>query len=106
MADSNHGFDTQSIIKLAIYAVGVAAGVGAKLAIMYRKKPISIRDVSANAMIAFAAAFAVYSWLTYMGKQDLAWPLSVICGRYGDDVLRYMLYLGKKILNLISEETK
>lgn len=105
MADNNHGFDGNGI-KLLIYAIGVAAGVGAKLAMMHSKKPISIKDIVINAAVAFAAAFAVYSWLSYAGKQDLAAPISVICGRYGDDVLRYMFQLSKKILKLVSEETK
>ena len=105
MADSNHGVDGNAL-KILIYALGVAAGVGAKLAVMHRKKPIVLKDIIINAVVAFAAAFAVYSWLIYIGHKDLAMPFSVICGRYGDDILRYMLYISKKIVKTIADDAK
>ena len=101
----NHEQDG-SLIKIIIYAVGVLAGVGAKLAMMHRKKPINMRDVIVNSVIAFASAFFVYSLLVYTGNTQLATVSSVICGRFAEDVLRFGFLTTKKMLRIVADETE
>ena len=97
--------ETESaIVKFALYCLGVAAGLGARLATMHKQKPITWTDGVVNAAIAFAAAFLVYFWLKYLDRQDIALPVSVITGRYGDDFIKVSYRWTKKFMKVILNE--
>ena len=75
------------LLKAGKYILGVVVGVTAKLAIMHRTKNITWKDVAINSAIALATAYGMYHFLIYIGKPEVATPISVICGRYSDDIL-------------------
>jgi hypothetical protein len=96
--------DDGSFIKLLAYTVGVLAGVGAKLAVMHKKNPITLKDIAINSAIAFAAAFLVYSALDYWGHTNAAIVSSVICGRFADDILSTSWRSFKKWFKFVDDE--
>lgn len=107
----HHNQETHSwILKMLTYLLGVSAGVAAKIAVMYKKKPLNWRDVckdiAVNSAIAFAAAYLVWAVLTASGHQDAAFMCSVICGRFADDVLKIGWKVFKKFLLAVSDEAK
>lgn len=94
------------IIKIIIYCVGVTAGVAAKLATMHRTKPINLKDILVNTTVAFAASFFVYSVLDYWGYTKMAIMLSVICGRFADDMLKAGFSTVLKIVKITVDENE
>lgn len=97
--------ETESaIVKFALYCLGVAAGLGARLATMHKHKTLTWKDSAANAAIAFAAAILVYFWLKYLDREDMALPMSVITGRYGDDFIKVSYRWMKQFLKVIINE--
>jgi hypothetical protein len=96
--------DDGSLIKILAYMLGVVAGVGAKLAAMHKKNPITLKDIAVNSAIAFAAAFLVYSALDYWGHTKAAIVSSVICGRFADDILSTSWRSFKKWFKILDDE--
>lgn len=96
--------DDGSLFKLIAYSIGVIAGLGAKLASMHKKNPITLKDVAINSAIAFASAFLVYSMLDYYGQTKAAIVSSVICGRFADDILTITWKSFKKWFHAINDE--
>ncbi len=74
--------------KVITYIVGVIFGVGARLAIMHKEKNITRKDILVNTSLAFATAYFVWMALHYYGRGDMANVCAVLCGRFGDDILR------------------
>ena len=91
-------------IKIAIYIAGTAIGVGAKLADMYRTKNITFKDVFINSTIAFAAAWGAFAGLQYTGHTELATMVSVLCGRFADDVLQVLWRQVKTFLKIANDD--
>lgn len=81
--------ESKTIIETIIYAGGTVLGIAAKLADMHRRKNITKKDVIVNSILALATAFCVYWLLKDWGvNQNIANGVSVLCGRFSDDVLK------------------
>ncbi len=89
----------QDLAKSGKYIVGVILGLAARVAVLHENKKLGVWDVARNAAIAMAAAYLVYHALIYIGKEDVATPISVLCGRYSDDVLNITWEKVKKFMN-------
>lgn len=98
--------ETNFITKLAVYLLGVVLGVGAKLATMHKVEPITWKVVVKNSLIAFAAAYLVWQILYTWGYPQMANVMSVVCGRFADDILKMGLKIARKVLTGFSEEMK
>jgi hypothetical protein len=96
--------DNKFLINVLLYCIGTIAGLGAKLAVMHKKNPITMKDIMVNSAIAFAAAFLVYFLLDYFGHQQAAIVSSVICGRFADDILTVLWKSFKKYFKDLSNE--
>ena len=96
--------ENKFIVNVILYIVGTIAGLGAKLAVMHKKNPITMKDVIVSSAIAFAAAFLVYFLLDYFGHTQAAIVCSVICGRFADDVLTIAWKSVKKYLKILDNE--
>ena len=81
--------ETTFLTKILIYILGVALGVGAKLAVMHKEKSITWKDVLVNSIVAFAAAYLTWQVLYTAGYPQMANVVSVICGRFADDTLKF-----------------
>lgn len=92
------------VLKAGRYIAGVAIGVAAKLAIMHRTKNITWKDVVINSAIALATAYGMYHFLIYIGKPEVATPISVICGRYSDDILNLAFKWLKKAAKMTADD--
>lgn len=75
------------IYKAGLYILGIVLGVAAKLAILNKEKPLTIKDFILHGVIAFACAWLVWALLEHYGRLDLANIASVIVGRYADYIL-------------------
>lgn len=94
----------EDLLKAGRYIFGVVVGVSAKLAVMHRIKNLTWKDVMINSVIALAAAYFMYNVLIYYGYEKMATPISVICGRYSDDVLNLALKWFKKVLKMTADD--
>ena len=98
--------ETSLFAKLGVYLLGVVLGVGAKIATMKDGEPVTWRVVVKNSLIAFAAAFLIWHVLYTRGHPQMANVLAVVCGRFGDDILKMSLKLGKRVMAGFSDEMK
>ncbi len=89
------------IIKGALYVFGILLGLGAKLALIHKEKPLTVKDFVLHSSIAFACAWLVWAILEHYGKLDLANIASVIVGRYADYVL---VAIWKAIRNMLKTD--
>lgn len=96
--------DNASLWKLIAYCVGVVAGLGAKLATMHKKNPLTLKDIAINSAIAFAVAYMAYSAIDYSGHKNAAVVFSVICGRFADDILTMTWKSFKKWFSAMNDE--
>ena len=96
--------ETSLLTKLGVYLLGVGLGVGAKIATMYKQEPITWKVVIKNTLIAFAAAYLIWQLLYTAGYPQMANVLSVVCGRFADDILKMGLRIAKKTLTGLSDE--
>lgn len=94
----------QDIAKSGKYIVGVILGLAAKVAVLHKNEKLSFADVMRNAAIAMAAAYLVYHILIFTGNENVATPISVLCGRYSDDVLNITWLKFKKIVDNFTEK--
>lgn len=91
------------LIKSALYITGIILGLVAKLAVINKEKPLTIKDFILHSSVAFACAWIVWAILSYYGKLELANIFSVIVGRYAD----YILFaIWKAIKNMLNQEKK
>lgn len=86
MPTSNEEY-TSFLYKAGLYVAGIVLGLGAKLAMMHKEKPLTIRDFVVHGTVAFACAWVVWAVLAHYGRLDLANIASVIVGRYADYIL-------------------
>ncbi|MDW0314037.1 MAG: hypothetical protein QN716_01560 [Nitrososphaeraceae archaeon] len=75
------------IYKLAIYVPGVIIGLSAKLSKIRRHKKLTWQEALFQTTVAFSSAWIVWFILDYYGYSKLAAPASVVCGRFGDEVI-------------------
>jgi hypothetical protein len=92
------------LLKAGRYILGVVVGVAAKLAIMHRTKNITWKDVTINSAIALATAYGMYHFLIYIGRPEVATPISVICGRYSDDILNLAFRWFKRAAKMTADD--
>ncbi len=105
MPDQNHE-STSLLVKISIYIFGVILGIGAKLATMHKQKKLTMTDAIVEFLIAAAAAFVVWSFFHYKLKEDdLAIIMSVIAGRYGDDIILKGWQELKKLMSRLGNNT-
>jgi len=90
------------ILKAGLYIFGILLGLGAKLALMSKEKPLTVKDFVIHGTIAFACAWLVWALLEHYGHLDLANIASVIVGRYADYVL---VAIWKAVKNMINTKT-
>lgn len=101
MPDHPHPEATNIIVKGTLYVVGILLGLCAKIAILYKDKPITVKEFLSQGAMAFAAAWLVWSILEHYGYLDLANIASVIVGRYSDYIL---IAVWRAIKNLINSK--
>lgn len=99
----NQPEQTNFAIKAGLYIFGILLGLGAKLALISKEKPLTVKDFILHSTIAFACAWLVWAILEHYGKLDLANIASVIVGRYADYVL---VAIWKSIKNLINSKSE
>lgn len=87
MPDHSQPEATNFFIKAGLYIFGILLGLGVKLAIISKEKPLTVKDFILHSSIAFACAWLVWAILEHYGYLDLANIASVIVGRYADYVL-------------------
>lgn len=87
------------LIKAGLYVFGILLGLGAKLALMSKEKPLTVKDFFIHGTVAFACAWLVWALLEHYGHLDLANIASVIVGRYADYVLVAIWKSIKKAIN-------
>lgn len=86
-------------VKAGLYIFGILLGLGVKLAIISKEKPLTVKDFVLHSSIAFACAWLVWAILEHYGYLDLANIASVIVGRYADHVLAAIWKSIKTALN-------
>ena len=93
--------ETQSlIVKLAIYAGGVGIGLAAKLAMIREDRKLTVWEIAAHSLTAFACAWIVWNVMNHYNAQDWAKNgVSVIVGRYGDYILLAIWKAFKSTIN-------
>ena len=91
------------LVKISLYIIGIILGLVAKLAVINKEKPLTIKDFILHSSIAFACAWLVWAILSYYGRLELANIFSVIVGRYGDHIL---FAIWKAIKNMLNREKK
>ncbi len=92
---------TNFFLKAGLYVFGILLGLGVKLALISKEKPLTVKDFIIHGTIAFAAAWAVWAILEHYGHLDLANIASVIVGRYADQIL---VAIWKSVKNIISNK--
>lgn len=85
--------------KAGLYLIGIILGLGAKLAVMNKEKPLTVRDFILHGFIAFACAWLVWAILAHYDYLDFANIASVIVGRYADFILVAIWKSIKKSIN-------
>ena len=91
------------LYKVGLYVVGIVLGLSAKLALINKEKPLTVKDFVLHSSIAFACAWCVWAIMAHYDQLDYANVVSVIVGRYGD----YVLYaIWKGIKNIINDKIK
>lgn len=91
MPNSN---ETTLLFKVLISLLGVILGLWSKLAIMKNNGSLTWNGAIMHTSIAFASSFFVWALCYYNKQEELGVILSVICGRFGDD----LLFTGWKVL--------
>lgn len=99
MPDNNQPEVTNFFVKATLYLFGILLGLGVKLAVISKEKPLTVKDFILHSSIAFACAWLVWAVLEHYGHLDLANIASVIVGRYADYVLAAIWKAIKNILN-------
>lgn len=99
MPDNTQPETTNFILKAGLYIFGILLGLGAKLALISKEKPLTVKDFIIHSSIAFACAWLVWAILEHYNHLDLANIASVIVGRYADYVL---IAIWKSIKNMIN----
>lgn len=94
---------TNFFVKAIIYVCGIILGLMAKLAIMSKEKPLTMKDFFIHGSIALACAWLVWAILEHYGYLDMANVMSVIVGRYGDYIL---MAIWKSIKNSMNNSFK
>lgn len=89
-----------TLIKLALYLLGVSIGLGAKLATINKERDLKMKEAIAHTLVAFATAFVVWFICYYKLKEpNYAVMCAVLCGRFGDAILVLSWKMFKKILS-------
>lgn len=93
------------LTKSLLYVAGATIGIAAKIATIRKERSITIADVIGETCIASASAFLVWAFCHYHLKNDnAAIILSVIAGRFGDNILIYAYKKTISIINKLSEK--
>ena len=92
----------QFLLKVGGYVLGVLIGLSAKLAQRHKERKLSWSEGVLQATLAFAAAWACWHWLEYMGREELKLPVSVFVGRFGDDIILLLWGKMKGLLNFLT----
>jgi hypothetical protein len=75
------------LFKMSGYAIGVMAGLAAKLVDVSKKRKLTTKEFITHSFIAFACAILVWNLLSYYKRLEVANVVSVIVGRYGDLII-------------------
>ncbi len=75
------------LVKVGSYTAGILIGLAAKLVVVNKEKPLTIREFIYHSAIAFASAWLVWQLMAYYNHTEIANIASVIVGRYGDVIL-------------------
>jgi 3-polyprenyl-4-hydroxybenzoate decarboxylase len=94
------------LVKIGTYILGILVGLGAKLVVVNKEKPLTVREFVYHSAIAFASAWIVWAILAYNEQTAIANIVSVIVGRYGDIVLVAAYKRAKDFLNDLSPTKK
>lgn len=92
-----------TLIKLALYLLGVGIGLAAKLATIHKEKTLTMKEAILQTMIALATAYIVWAIFWYQGKPEYAIVCAVLCGRFGDAILIMSWKLFKKWMSNIND---
>lgn len=93
-----------TLIKLALYLLGVSIGLGAKLATINKERDLKMKEAIAHTFVAFATAFVVWFICYYNLKEpNYAIMCAVLCGRFGDAILIMVWKLMKKWMSNIND---
>ena len=89
------------LLKMSGYAIGVLAGLAAKLVDVSKKRKLTTKEFITHSLIAFACAILVWNVLSYYERLEVANVVSVIVGRYGDLII---IALWRKIKEFIGDK--
>jgi len=95
---------TNFFLKAGLYIFGIMLGLGVKLALISKEKPLTVKDFILHSLLAFSCAWLVWAILEHYGYLDLANIASVIVGRYADYVLAAIWKAIKNMINTKSEK--
>lgn len=104
MAQIEEGFK-DLIYKLAIYVPGVIIGLSAKLSKINRSKKLTWKEAIFQTSVAFSAAWIAW-FLLDPHYPHLSAPASVVCGRFGDEIVMWVWNFIKKMGRTALEQIK
>jgi len=87
------------LVKVGTYILGILLGLGAKLVVVNKEKPLTIREFVYHSAIAFASAWIVWAVLAHYNHTDVANIAAVVVGRYGDIILVAAFKQMKRFMN-------
>lgn len=96
------------VYKLAIYIPGVILGLAAKLSKIRKHRKLTWREGIFQTTVAFSSAWLVYWALAKWWHVDVetAAVASVVCGRFGDEIINWVGAYLKRWAKLTLESIK
>lgn len=86
------------LLKAIVFVPGVVLGLVAKLSKINREKKLTVKETIYQTSVALSSAWIVYAVLQKYGLYDWSAPASVICGRFGDELLVWLWRMGKNLI--------